>query len=160
MQRMIHLKRKGYKKRVATRIGRQSPFFVIQEYQKMKTRVDPLQKNPAMNTTEDVAIQAVAHRMGTQISHVVCAALIEMLVLLREQQQKTVVTHTVSSPSPTLLQYESLLTANEVARILKISRAKAYQIIKRKEIRSFSIDKTIRVRREDLETFITEHLVS
>ena len=54
---------------------------------------------------------------------------------------------------------KSLLTAPDVARALNVSKAQAYQLIRRKELRSFSVGKLVRVRREDLDAFIQEHLV-
>lgn len=38
---------------------------------------------------EEAALQAVAQKMGAQISHVVCATFVELLVLLREQEKTT-----------------------------------------------------------------------
>jgi excisionase family DNA binding protein len=50
------------------------------------------------------------------------------------------------------------LRASEVARILSISRAMAYQLIQRGDIRSVHIGTACRVRREDLERYIQENL--
>jgi excisionase family DNA binding protein len=57
-----------------------------------------------------------------------------------------------------LTQYESphekLLTAGEVADVLNISRAFAYQLMKRGKIRAVFIEGARRVRPEDLRAYI------
>lgn len=52
----------------------------------------------------------------------------------------------------------SLLKATQVAHILNISRAMAYQLIQRGEIRSVNIGTARRVRQEDLDKYIESHL--
>ncbi len=47
---------------------------------------------------------------------------------------------------------ESLLKPAEVAQILQISRAKAYQLLQRGEIPTVRIGTIVRVKRSDLET--------
>lgn len=49
------------------------------------------------------------------------------------------------------------LTAVEIAKILKISKALAYRLIARGQIASVRFGKTVRVRQEDLDAFIFEH---
>jgi putative molybdopterin biosynthesis protein len=51
---------------------------------------------------------------------------------------------------------EELLTPAEVAEILKVSNASAYNILKRGEIPIVRIGKMVRVRRKDLEKYIYE----
>ena len=53
---------------------------------------------------------------------------------------------------------ERLLTAVEVASVLNISRAFAYQLMQRGKIRTVCIEGARRVRREDLSKFIEESL--
>lgn len=53
---------------------------------------------------------------------------------------------------------DRLLTAVEVAQILNISRAFAYQLMQRGKIRTVCIEGARRVRPEDLRQFIEEHL--
>jgi excisionase family DNA binding protein len=53
---------------------------------------------------------------------------------------------------------QRLLTAVEVAQLLNISRAFAYQLMKRGKIRTVSFEGARRVRPEDLLTFITSSL--
>jgi excisionase family DNA binding protein len=52
----------------------------------------------------------------------------------------------------------TLLRATEVARILNVSRAMAYQLMQRGEIRTVRIGAARRVRREDLFQYIQENL--
>lgn len=52
----------------------------------------------------------------------------------------------------------TLLRATEVARILNVSRAMAYQLMQRGEIRTVRIGAARRVRREDLYVYIQENL--
>jgi excisionase family DNA binding protein len=49
---------------------------------------------------------------------------------------------------------EKLLTANEVARILNISRSKAYSLMRERAIPTITIGKSVRVTCEDLEKFL------
>ncbi len=53
---------------------------------------------------------------------------------------------------------ERLLKAIEVAKVLNISRALAYQLMRRGEIRTVSIRTSVRVRPEDLQAFIQSNL--
>jgi len=52
-----------------------------------------------------------------------------------------------------------LLTATEVARILKISKSNVYQLIQRNEIHTIRINRSVRVRQDDLEDFISNNRV-
>lgn len=47
-----------------------------------------------------------------------------------------------------------LLKANEIAKILQISRSTAYQMMLRNDIPTVHIGKAVRVRQEDLDNFI------
>lgn len=49
---------------------------------------------------EEAALQAIAQKMGAQISHVVCAAFVELLVLLREQEKQIKVSSPRTIPLP------------------------------------------------------------
>lgn len=53
---------------------------------------------------------------------------------------------------------DRLLKATEVAKILNISRALAYQMMRLGEIRTVSIRTSVRVRPEDLQAFIQSNL--
>ena len=50
-----------------------------------------------------------------------------------------------------------LLTGKDVAYLLKISSSQAYKLMRRGELPAVHIGKSIRVKPEDLETFITEN---
>jgi putative molybdopterin biosynthesis protein len=49
---------------------------------------------------------------------------------------------------------ESLLTAEEVANVLRVSRSKVYSMMRLKEIPTVTIGKNVRVCKCDLEDFI------
>jgi excisionase family DNA binding protein len=49
---------------------------------------------------------------------------------------------------------DRLLTGDEVARILNVSRAFAYQLLQRGEIATVRLGRAVRVRPEDLQRFI------
>ena len=51
---------------------------------------------------------------------------------------------------------QEVLTVPEVARILKISRSKAYRLAERGEIPVLRIGKSVRVLRRDLERWVEE----
>lgn len=53
---------------------------------------------------------------------------------------------------------EYLLTGNDVANILKVSRSFAYLLMKRGEIPSLRLGRSIRVRPVDLDNFITSRV--
>lgn len=50
-----------------------------------------------------------------------------------------------------------LLTATEVAKILNVSKSFAYRLIQSGEISNISIGRSVRVREEDLNEFVSEH---
>ena len=47
-----------------------------------------------------------------------------------------------------------ILTSNELAEVLKISRAYAYQLMRTQQIRSVKIGRSLRVLRQDLDDFL------
>ena len=106
-------------------------------------------RNP--NQEAESIIQAVGARMGEQIGGIVMESLREALTKIRESQR-------MSDTKPTENRDE-FLTAGEVAKILKISRALAYRMIQTRELPSFSIGRTVRVRRVDLDVFIESHMI-
>ena len=50
---------------------------------------------------------------------------------------------------------DRLLTAEEVAQILGVSRSKAYHMMRQKEIHTITIGKNVRVSNRDLENYIS-----
>ena len=55
-------------------------------------------------------------------------------------------------------QFTNLLTGDEIAKILHVSRAYAYQLMRLKQIPTIKIGRSVRVRPEDLERFIAANL--
>jgi PTS system nitrogen regulatory IIA component len=56
----------------------------------------------------------------------------------------------------TTLQPEPLLTVDEAARFLRISRAKAYEMAQRGELPTVRMGRSVRVRRDRLEAWLDE----
>lgn len=113
-------------------------------------------KNATINTTltteEKAAIQVITGRMSEQISEGMAKSLNEIFILIKENRSPP-------ADNPAALHSPAeLLTAVEVARILKISKALVYRLIQTREIPSFSIGRTVRVRREDLDMFVQSHM--
>jgi excisionase family DNA binding protein len=52
-----------------------------------------------------------------------------------------------------------LLTGKDVAHLLKISSSQAYKLMRRGELPAVHIGRSIRVKPEDLETFITQNTI-
>ena len=52
---------------------------------------------------------------------------------------------------------DRLLTAEEVAEILGVSRSRAYHLMRLREIPTITLGKNVRVSRDDLENFIYEN---
>ena len=50
-----------------------------------------------------------------------------------------------------------ILTAPDVARIHNISKVAAYQLIQQKKIHSVHINSSVRVKKEDLDEFISQN---
>ncbi len=115
-----------------------------------------MKKSDSKNVTilskeEEIVINAIAEKMSEQISQLMVASLGEILVLIKENGVRLNV-QPASRP-------DEFLTAIEIAEILKISKAQAYQMIRTRVIPSFSIGKTVRVKRDDLDAFIQSHMV-
>jgi len=106
-----------------------------------------------LTTEEKAAIQEITERMSGQISEVMAKSLNEIFIWIKQNRNFWADTSASSSP-PT-----EFLTAAEVAKILKISRALAYRLIQTREIPSFSIGRTVRIRRADLNVFVQNHMI-
>lgn len=52
------------------------------------------------------------------------------------------------------MEIDALMNVNDVAQVLKISRQQVYRLIQIGKIPSVRIEKSVRVRNEDLEEFI------
>ena len=59
-----------------------------------------------------------------------------------------------------LVSREALLTGDDVARLLNVSRAFAYRLLQRGEIASVRMGRVVRVKPEDLRHFIEESTCS
>ena len=55
---------------------------------------------------------------------------------------------------------EPMLSCNDIARVLHVSRSKAYALVQSGEIPSVHIGASVRVRPADLRAFIASHLSS
>ena len=55
-------------------------------------------------------------------------------------------------------QFTNLLTGEEIAKILHVSRVYAYQLMHQRMIPTVKIGRSVRVRQEDLEQFISTNL--
>ena len=87
-----------------------------------------------LSAQEETAVQTIATRMSEQISLVVAGSLREILFFLREAESKSTIQPTTDQ--------DEFLTASEVAKISRISKAQAYHMIRRREIPSFSMGRT------------------
>ena len=103
-----------------------------------------------LNKDDEAAIQAIAERVGREIRQAFTNSLGEVLLLIRDKERYTTLERSIHQ--------DEFLTASELAKTLKISKALAYRMIQIKEIPSFSIGRTVRVRRDDLDTFIESHM--
>jgi len=93
-----------------------------------------------LSQEKEARIRSFSQHMGEFIT----AALTELLTLLMMDRQPLV------SPKT-----NTLLTAADVAKRLKISNAKAYQMIRDGDLPSIRFGRTTRVRPEDLENLIS-----
>jgi len=109
---------------------------------------------PILTKEEESAIQVIAEKMSEQINQALTASLIELFSIMKENRTQTAGQQALLHP-----QSDEFLTATDMAKILKISKGLAYRMIQTNEIPSFSIGRTVRVRREDLDVFIKSHMV-
>ena len=111
------------------------------------------QHRVVLSPFEEAAIQAVAQRIGLRVSQEIASALSEMVILMR-QTQKTPTTSPATTAAPDT---PDIMTVGDAAKLLRLSRAKVYRLIQRKELRAILIDRSVRVRREDLDSFVRQH---
>jgi len=64
----------------------------------------------------------------------------------------------IVAPSSTSPALEILLTGEDIARILKVSRSYAYILMRRSEIPTVRLGRSVRVRPADLERFISKNV--
>ena len=108
-------------------------------------------------------IKSFSQRTGEQAGHLITDFLAGILFLFLVDRLPRSVRSLAVPPSSELSpavppKSEKLLTAPEIAIVLNISKAKAYQLIQRGEIPAVQFDRTTRVRRQDLDEFIRRHV--
>jgi excisionase family DNA binding protein len=119
----------------------------------IQNQVSDEQHRLALSVSEEAAIQAIAQRIGLRISQEIVAALSDMLILMSQAQKApTTLPEAIAPPD-----MPPIMTVGDAAKLLRLSRAKVYQLIQRKEMRSVMIDRSVRVWREDLDDFVKQH---
>jgi excisionase family DNA binding protein len=106
-----------------------------------------------------------ADRVGENIGRLISEIIVDSLTLLWAdkptiqqlivREQPVVRDKSVVRDQPVR---DKLLKAAEVAERLDISKAKAYQMMRRGEIPTVHIDTAVRVRKQDLEEFINKQV--
>jgi excisionase family DNA binding protein len=96
---------------------------------------------------DEVAIRQRADRVGKQLGEVAANLISEIMITILSGKIQAVPT----GPNP-------ILTAGEVAKILRISKSKGDRMIQVGEIRSVEFGRTSRVRHQDLDDFIQNHV--
>ena len=123
-------------------------------------------RNPEQqsNVHREAYIKSFSQRTGEQAGKLIGDFLDGILFLFLVNRSPGSVRSPAVSPSSELApavpsKSEKLLTAYEIAIVLNISKAKAYQLISRGEIPSIQFGRTTRVRAQDLEQFLKDHIV-
>lgn len=98
-------------------------------------------------------IKSFSQRTGEQAGHLITNFLQGILFLFLVDRLPRSAQPPAGTPNS-----DKLMTAHEIADILNISKAKAYQLIQRGEIPAVIFGRTTRVRRQDLDEFIREHV--
>jgi excisionase family DNA binding protein len=103
---------------------------------------------------KEARIRQFSEQIGKQVGQVVTDLVSEFMTLVIEGKSVAATTTQPVASFPG----KGLLSAREVADILNISKAKAYQMMNRGEIPTIRMGRTARVRSQDLEEFIEAHL--
>jgi excisionase family DNA binding protein len=115
---------------------------------------------------DEVAIQQRADRVGKQLGEAVASLISEIMVAFLSGKIQTVPTGpnplqaAPSDQNPLQVAQTGsnlILTAGEVAKFLRISKAKVYRMMQLGEIPSVRFGRTSRVRHQDLDDFIQKH---
>jgi excisionase family DNA binding protein len=96
---------------------------------------------------DDAAIRDRADLVGKQLGEGIANLLFEITIAILSTKNQD-----------TPARQKEILTADEVADILRISKAKVYRMMQVGEIASVKFGRTSRVRLEDLNNFIQQHL--
>jgi excisionase family DNA binding protein len=100
------------------------------------------------------AIQQLAQRTGGQAGKLISDFLEGLLLLTLVDKVRGIAGPFEAGPPPA----DKLLTAQEVANLLSVSKAKAHQMMQRGEIASVRMGRAVRVRRRDLDDFLQSRL--
>lgn len=95
---------------------------------------------------DKAAIRERSDRAGRQLGEAAANLLYEIILAI-------VSTKGQSTPE----RQDAILTAGEVAKILRVSKSKIYRMMQLGEIRSVKFGRTSRVSLEDLQNFIRNH---
>ena len=115
---------------------------------------------------DEVAIRQRADRVGKQLGEAVASLISEIMVAFLSGKIQAAPTGpnplqaAPSSQNPLQVAPTGpnlILTAGEVAKILRISKAKVYRMMQLGEIPSVRFGRTSRVRHQDLDDFIQTH---
>jgi excisionase family DNA binding protein len=130
----------------------------------------------SISVTEEAAIKKRADRVGKQIGEAVSSFLAEIMIsILATRPQAAIPAPRAAFPIPPAApskppvpspkpqqaaprEPDGILKGSDVAQILRISKAKAYRMMKEGEIPAIQFGRTTRVRRQDLEEFIRTHV--
>lgn len=111
-------------------------------------------------TQREAYIKSFSQRTGEQAGQLIANFLDGILSLFLAEVSHSAIRSPVVPPGSVMSpavppRSERLLTAYEIAALLNISKAKAYRLIQMGEIPAVQFDRTRRVRRQDLDEFIT-----
>ena len=95
---------------------------------------------------DEVAIRQHADRVGKQLGEAAASLISEIMIAFLSGKIQAAPT------GPNLI-----LTAGEVAKILRISKSKVYRMMQQGKLPSVKFDRTSRVRHQDLGDFIQNH---
>ena len=123
----------------------------------------------SINAKEAAAIRQRADRVGKQVGEAVSSFLAEIMISILATRPQEVIPVVQAASARSHVAFlrqkqtpypkpDGILTAGEVAQILRFSKAKAYRLMQTGEIRSIQFDRTTRVRRQDLDEFIKDHM--
>jgi len=122
-----------------------------------------------VSEVEEAAIRRRADRVGKQVGEAVSSFLAEIMISILASRPQEVIPVVQAASARSHVAFlrqkqtpypkpDGILTAGEVAQVLRLSKAKAYRLMQQGEIRSIKFDRTTRVRRQDLDEFINTHM--
>jgi excisionase family DNA binding protein len=109
-----------------------------------------------IDKSQEDQIRGFAEKIGHKMGLVASDLIIGIIYLILAKK----IPHSAQSDSSTFstsLGENRLLSAIEVANILNISKVKAYQLMQRGELPSVRMGRTSRVRKQDLDMFVSKH---